>query len=118
MNLPKLRALTNAHIRILKGYRRGGGDALHYDQLEKACQNSLCAAGMYRHLRADVSGWLHENEHQPRRIYCSTYCNFGHYVDTGAPVQHECRTIPPAALAAEIRGDYELAIQLMKGGSK
>lgn len=51
----------------------------------------------------------------PARIYCSTYCNFGHYVKTGNPVKHECRIIPPAALAAEMRGDFETAIRLMGG---
>ena len=47
-------------------------------------------------------------------VYCSTYCNFGHDLDTGEPVDHECRTIPPAALEAERAGDFELAIQLMQ----
>ncbi len=50
-----------------------------------------------------------------KRIYCTTYCNFGHYVATGAPVQHECRTIPPKALKAEMDGDFGLAIKIMNG---
>jgi hypothetical protein len=48
-----------------------------------------------------------------RAIYCTTYCNFGHYVDNGRPVKHECRVIPPAALKAEMAGDYERAIEIM-----
>ena len=50
-------------------------------------------------------------------IYCTTFCNHGHYVDTGEPVDHECITIPPEALAAEMNGDFEGAISLMKGNS-
>ncbi len=48
-----------------------------------------------------------------REIYCTTYCNRGHYTDNGKPVDHECRVIPPAALAAEIAGDYERAVRLL-----
>lgn len=51
---------------------------------------------------------------RPSKVYCTTYCNKGHYVDTGKPVKHECRTIPPKALALEITGDYEGAIALMQ----
>jgi hypothetical protein len=50
-------------------------------------------------------------------IYCSTYCNFGHDVETGKPIDHECIIIPPEALAAEMGGDYERAIELMRGKS-
>ena len=49
-----------------------------------------------------------------RRIYATTYCNKGHYVDTGKPVGHECITIPPAALRAEMEGDYDKAIEIMQ----
>lgn len=48
-----------------------------------------------------------------RRIYCTSYCNFGHYLDTGAPVGHECRRLPPAALKAEREGDFQLACELI-----
>ena len=41
------------------------------------------------------------------------YCNHGHYVATGKPVNHECRVIPPAALRAEMEGKYAEAIELM-----
>jgi hypothetical protein len=48
-----------------------------------------------------------------RPIYCTTYCNFGHYLDNGAPVDHECRRLPVAALEAERAGDYALAQRLI-----
>lgn len=47
-------------------------------------------------------------------IYCTTYCNFGHRMRDGRPVQHECRIIPPAALRAERAGDFALAQRLLK----
>jgi hypothetical protein len=47
------------------------------------------------------------------KIYCTTYCNQGHRVSDGKPVNHECRILPPAALVAEINGDYETAIALL-----
>jgi hypothetical protein len=46
-------------------------------------------------------------------IYCTTYCNRGHVVQTGRPVGHECRVIPPKALRAEIDGDFKLAIEIL-----
>ena len=46
-------------------------------------------------------------------VYCTTYCNRGHRISDGMPIGHECRVIPPAALKAEMDGDYEKAIALM-----
>ncbi len=48
--------------------------------------------------------------------YASTYCNFPHRVKDGKPIQHECVIIPPKALAAEMAGNIELAIELMEAG--
>lgn len=48
------------------------------------------------------------------RFWCTTYCNFAHDLDSGEPLDHECRCIPPEALEAEIRGDFEEAIQLLQ----
>lgn len=48
-----------------------------------------------------------------REIYCTSFCNFGHYVDTGRPIGHECYVIPPAALRAERDGNTDLAIELI-----
>lgn len=46
-------------------------------------------------------------------FYATTYCNCGHYVKTGRPYQHECRTIPPAALRAERDGNFEEAMLIL-----
>jgi hypothetical protein len=47
-------------------------------------------------------------------FYVTTYCNFAHDVKTGKPIDHECIKIPPAALRAEMDGDYEEAVRLLK----
>lgn len=47
------------------------------------------------------------------KIYCSTYCNKGHRMSDGMPIEHECRVIPVAALEAERAQDFELAIELL-----
>jgi hypothetical protein len=39
-----------------------------------------------------------------RTVYCTSFCNFGHVVETGRPVGHECHILPPAALRAEWAG--------------
>lgn len=44
-----------------------------------------------------------------RTIYCTSYCNHGHIVETGQPVGHECYVLPPEAIEAERAGDFELA---------
>jgi len=36
-----------------------------------------------------------------RPIYCTSFCNFGHYLDTGRPIGHECYIIPPRFLQME-----------------
>jgi hypothetical protein len=43
------------------------------------------------------------------KIYMSTYCNKGHRLVDGKPVDHECVIIPPKALQAEREGDFEMA---------
>jgi len=55
---------------------------------------------------------------EPAAIYCTSYCNHGHRVDDGVPVEHECYVLPPAALAAEMEGDYERAQFLLAGTNK
>lgn len=49
------------------------------------------------------------------QVYCTTYCNFGHDVGSGDPVDHECHNIPPEALEAEMAGDFDTAIELLQG---
>lgn len=39
-----------------------------------------------------------------RQVYCTSFCNYGHYVDTGRPIGHECFIIPPAFLLLEREG--------------
>lgn len=46
--------------------------------------------------------------------YCTTYCNHGHRLSDGKPVDHECHVLPPKALQAERDGDYEQAINLIQ----
>ena len=51
------------------------------------------------------------------KIYCSTYCNQGHCLNTGRPVNHACVVIPPEALAAERRDNFDLAIDIITKAS-
>jgi hypothetical protein len=51
-------------------------------------------------------------------LYLTSYCNKYHIVATGRPVDHECRTLPPAAIEAERRGDILTAIELTAGEKK
>lgn len=46
-------------------------------------------------------------------VYMSTYCNQGHRLSDGKPVNHECVILPPEALQAEREGDYERVWDLM-----
>ncbi len=45
--------------------------------------------------------------------FTTTYCNFAHRLSDGKPVEHECRIIPPAALAAERDGDIGRALAIL-----
>jgi hypothetical protein len=76
------------------------------------CEPTAEAASAYGELKLLQA---EESWQAQRRVYATTYCNQGNVVATGRPVAHECRTIPPAALQAEMAGDYELAIELMRG---
>lgn len=46
----------------------------------------------------------------PSEIYCPSYCNRGHEVETGKPVGHECYVLPPRALKLESAGKVKKAI--------
>jgi hypothetical protein len=48
-------------------------------------------------------------------FYVSTYCNFVHNMRTGAPIKHDCRHIPPAALRLEREDCFTEAIAIMQG---
>lgn len=47
-------------------------------------------------------------------IYCTSYCNQGHRLSDGKPVQHECYVLPPAALQAERDGNTDEVIRLIQ----
>ena len=46
-------------------------------------------------------------------IYMPTYCNKGHWLSTGQPIDHECVVLPPAALQAERDGNFDKAIEIL-----
>ena len=50
----------------------------------------------------------------PPYSYYSTYCNKGHRMRDGKPIEHECRIIPPAALWAERELDFDRASEIMR----
>lgn len=40
-----------------------------------------------------------------KTIYHTSFCNFGHVVETGRPVGHECYILDPAKSRREREGD-------------
>lgn len=40
-------------------------------------------------------------------IYCTSFCNFGHRLKDGKPVEHECYIIPPELLRLERAGNTD-----------
>ena len=48
------------------------------------------------------------------KFFVTTRCNFAHRLHDGKPLDHECEIIPPRALAAEMAGDYERAIDIIE----
>jgi hypothetical protein len=50
-------------------------------------------------------------------VFVTSFCNFPHSLKTGRPIGHECYVLPPRALAAEQRGDFELANQILASSS-
>lgn len=53
-----------------------------------------------------------------RTIYCTSFCNFGHVVETGRPVNHECYILLPAMLRAERDGNVEEAQRILQAKGK
>ena len=47
-------------------------------------------------------------------VYCTSFCNKGHRLSDGKPIDHECYVLPPAALAAEQGGDTQKATGLIE----
>lgn len=48
------------------------------------------------------------------RVYCTSYCNNGHRLEDGVPVDHECRVLPPKALEAERQEDIDTWMKVME----
>lgn len=48
------------------------------------------------------------------QVYCTSYCNQGHRLSDGKPVNHECVIIPPRALRAEQAGDFDQALTVLE----
>jgi hypothetical protein len=53
-----------------------------------------------------------------RTIYCTSFCNHGHVIETGRPVNHECYILPPAALREERAGNTDAAIEILQKQGK
>jgi hypothetical protein len=47
-------------------------------------------------------------------VYCTTYCNHGHRLRDGMPVNHECYVLPPEALKLEREDKFEEAIAVIQ----
>jgi len=51
------------------------------------------------------------------QIYCTSYCNQGHRLSDGMPVNHMCHILPPKALKLEQEGaDSTLILEAMLEG--
>jgi hypothetical protein len=50
--------------------------------------------------------------------FVTSYCNQRHSTKTGKPVGHKCIIIPPAALRAEIAGNFDEALKIMRASQK
>lgn len=54
-----------------------------------------------------------EAERKIVKVWCATYCNKAHRTSDGKPIKHECRIIPPRAIAADMAGNAKAASQIM-----
>jgi len=46
-------------------------------------------------------------------IFCTSFCNQGHRLSDGKPVDHECYVLPTEALHAERAGKFERAQEIL-----
>lgn len=65
-----------------------------------------------------TKNWLQDwedkkDERDEAKTFVTTWCNQPHRLMDGAPVDHECQTLPPIALMAERAGDFDSAARLM-----
>lgn len=64
-----------------------------------------------------TKNWLQDwedakDERDDERTFVTTFCHKAHRLNDGAPVDHKCQKLLPAALAAE-RADFDSAARLM-----
>lgn len=65
---------------------------------------------MSRHFMTDRDS----NDREEDVIFCTSYCNRGHKLKTGVPVEHECYVLPPRALKLEREEKYAEAIKAIE----
>lgn len=58
-------------------------------------------------------GWDGPGDVEDDGYYCPSYCNKVHRLVDGVPIQHECVVLPPEALEAERRDDFETANEIL-----
>ena len=51
------------------------------------------------------------------QVYCTSYCNQGHRLSDGKPVNHACNVLPPEALQLERDDDIDGAFKLLLAAS-
>ena len=52
------------------------------------------------------------------KIFCTSFCNHGHRLVDGKPIDHECFVLPTEALLAEQAGDNARALEVMGAWKK
>lgn len=52
------------------------------------------------------------------KVFCTSFCNQGHRLLDGKPVEHECYVLPTEALHAERVGDIERASAVLGAWKK
>ena len=72
--------------------------------LVEIVERGLDQAIYVREPDGDRQGWVSEKDIKVCAIYLTSYCNHGHYLNDGKPVDHECHVLPPRALQLEREG--------------
>jgi hypothetical protein len=49
---------------------------------------------------------------KPAQTALLPYCGRPHQIIDGLPIAHRCRVVPPEAIAAALRGDFQRAISV------
>lgn len=53
-----------------------------------------------------------------KATYVTTFCNFPHRIATGRPIGHECYILPSAMLRADLAGDMDRALNILRERGK